>query len=286
MVYTAIPMKTIVSSPSALVDIVQQGCPGSSKTTLRSWLREGRILIDGKPAKTLDIQLQAGMCVTLGPRKKFADNGLKILYEDRDLIVIDKPAGLLSVATDHQKENCAHAILKRRYHTRRVFPVHRLDRDTSGILVFAYTESARDHLKKQFEVHTISREYCALVQGSPSPAQGTWKSYLVEEKNFYVRSTGSERGRLAITHYNALQSNGTYTLLRLKLETGRKNQIRVQTKEAGCPILGDEKYNPSLTEEEHRLCLHATRLAFLHPRLNKTLSFTSSPPAFFERLVR
>lgn len=279
-------MKMVVSSPSILADIVQQGCPGCSKNSLRSWLREGRILVDGKPAKALDTPLKTGMCVTLGPRNIFAENGLKILYEDRDLVVIDKPAGLLSVATDHQKENCAHAILKRRFHTRRVFPVHRLDRDTSGILVFAYSEKARDDLKKQFEAHTIEREYCALAQGTPSPDQGTWKSYLVEEKNFYVRSTGSERGRLAITHYTVLKSNSKFALLKLKLETGRKNQIRVQAKEAGCPLLGDEKYNPSLTEEEHRLCLHATRLAFRHPCLGKILAFTSAPPAFFDRLAR
>ncbi len=283
------PMKVIVSSPSTLEGIMQQGCPGSSKNTLREWLREERILINGKPAKPrtpLDTPLQPGVCVTLGPRKKFGPKGLEILYEDRDLVVIDKPAGLLSVATDHQKESSVHAILKQRYHTRRVFPVHRLDRDTSGILVFAYTEEARDHLKKQFEVHSIEREYCALVQGAPTPAQGSWRSYLIEEKNFYVRSTGSERGRLAITHYSVIKSNRTFTLLQLKLETGRKNQIRVQAKEAGCPILGDEKYNPSLTEEEHRLCLHATRLAFQHPTRQKTLTYTSPPPAFFQKLVK
>lgn len=279
-------MKITLLSPESLVDVVQRGCPGCSKNSLRSWLSEERILIDGKPAKSLDTPLKAGVCVTLAPRKKFASKGLTILYEDQEVIVIDKPAGLLSVATDHQKAACVHNVLKQRYHTRRVFPVHRLDRDTSGILVFAYTEQARDHLKKQFEAHTIEREYCALVQGSPTPAQGTWRSYLVEEKNFFVRSTLDKRGRLAITHYTVLKTNGKFSLLRLKLETGRKNQIRVQAKDAGFPILGDEKYNPLLTEEEHRLCLHATRLAFQHPSRRKTLAYTSPPPNFFEKLAR
>lgn len=279
-------MKKTISSPTTLIDVIQQGCPGCSKNDLRSWLHEKRILIDGKPAKTLDTNLQEGMCVSLGPRKKFASHGVEILYEDRDLVVIDKPSGLLSVATDHQKEHCVHSILKRRFHTRRVFPVHRLDRDTSGILVFAYTEEARDHLKKQFEVHTIAREYNAVVQGAPSPTQGTWESYLVEEKNFFVRTASKERGQLAITHYKIEQANAQFALLNLKLETGRKNQIRVQAKEAGCPLLGDEKYNPSLGKKQHRLCLHAIRLAFMHPTTKKTLVFISPPPVFFQKLVK
>ncbi len=278
-------MKKIISSPTTLLDVMQQECPGCSKNDVRSWLRGGRITIDGNLAKTLDIHLKEGMCVALGPRAKFASHGIKILYEDRDLIVIEKPSGLLSVATAQIKEHCVHAILKSRFHTRRVFPVHRLDQDTSGILVFAYTERTRDHLKKQFEAHTIEREYCAVVQGVPSPFQGTWTSYLIEGKDYFVRTSKKNQGQLAITHYKIEKASKTCALLRLTLETGRKNQIRVQAKEAGCPLLGDEKYNPSLDQGKQRLCLHALRLAFTHPTTKKTMVFTSPPPAFFEKLV-
>ncbi len=279
-------MKKNITPLPTLFEIVLQRYPDSSKTTIRSWLREERLLIDGKPASSLDTPLSQETSFSLAPKKKYISSRIEILYEDKDLVVVDKPAGLLSVATDHQKTYCVHTILKRRYHTRRVFPVHRLDRDTSGVLVFAYSEHSRDDLKKQFEAHTIEREYYALVKGSPTPSQGTWKSYLVEEKNFFVRSTLDKRGKIAITHYSVLKTNGVVSLLRLSLETGRKNQIRVHAKDAGHPLIGDEKYNPSLSEEEHRLCLHAGRLAFQHPRLEKKLEFKSPSPYFFERLVR
>ena len=245
---------------------LQELYPDSSKTTLRKWVAQGRVLPDGN----------------LLPRKKYARGGIEILYEDKEIVVIEKPAGLLSVATDFDKRS-AHDILKRRYHRAQVFPVHRLDQDTSGILVFAYTERAKDALKEQFEAHDIQREYEALVLGRLDPAKGTWKSHLIEGKNFYVMSGKS--GKLAITHYSTEQAGTLISSITVRLDTGRKNQIRVQASDAGHPILGDFKYGyrgPKLK----RLYLHARKLGICHPRTNKTLEFlsTSTIQEEFQRL--
>jgi 23S rRNA pseudouridine1911/1915/1917 synthase len=230
--------------------------PDSSKTTLRKWIAQGRVLPDG----------------SLLPRKKYARCGIEILYEDKEIIVIEKPAGLLSVATPLDRRS-AHDILKQRYYRAQVFPVHRLDKETSGVLVFAYTPRARDALKEQFEKHDIDREYEAIVIGNITPPNGTWKSHLFEGKNFYVMS--GKHGKLAVTHYQTILSSNDLSLIRIRLETGRKNQIRVQSSDAGHPVLGDQKYGyrgPKLK----RLYLHARKLGIKHPVTKKEIEFLSS----------
>lgn len=252
-----------------LLEKLEQLFPDSSRTSLREWVQQGRIIVDGKIAN--DVHKEVGKQeVTLAQRKKFAREGVEILYEDREIVVVDKPAGLLAVATAYQKELCLHQILKRRFYKAQVFPVHRLDRETSGVLVFAYTPRARDKLKELFEKHDLEREYEAVVSGTPSPSKGTWQSLLVEDSNYHVRS--SPLGRLATTHYQVLATKKGKSLLSIKLETGRKNQIRVHTSDAGHPILGDLKY---LGKEADRLYLHAKFLSFAHPITGKLLKFSS-----------
>lgn len=230
--------------------------PDSSKNTLRKWIAQGRVMSDG----------------SLSPRKKYAKGGVEILYEDKEIVVIEKPEGLLSVATPLDRR-CAHDILKQRYLRAQVFPVHRLDKETSGVLVFAYTQRAKEALKEQFEKHDIVREYEAIVVGEIAPQSGTWKSHLVEGKNFYVRS--GKHGKLAITHYETIAKGKGLSLISVRLETGRKNQIRVQSSEAGHPVVGDEKYGYRGPETK-RLYLHACRLGFIHPVTKKAMEFQSS----------
>ncbi len=213
----------------------------------------------------------------MGRRAKVIFDDLKILYEDRDLVVIDKPAGLLSVATDFELGRSAHSILKRRFHRPHITPVHRLDRETSGLLVFAHSDAARLGLKAQFEEHSIKREYRAIVYGILPEKKGTFESYLSEDARYFVRSGDPDRGKLAITHYEVIEQRKEQSVLRVFLETGRKNQIRVHLSEAGFPIVGDKKYGNE-DDQAPRLYLHALELGFIHPVTQKELHFHSPSP--------
>lgn len=270
-------MKAKVQENSYLLDVLQTLSPDSSKNTLKSWVEKGRVWVDGALAKKANLELKKGQQVSVGPKASFTDEGIKILYEDRYLVVLDKPETLLSVATLKEEERTVHTILKRRL-GKAVFAVHRLDRDTSGLMMFAYTKEAQTRLKKQFEVHAVLRHYIALVQGQLNPKSGTWKSYLQEDATYRVYSAPT--GQLAITHYEVLDEKPTFSCVRFALETGRKNQIRVHCKDAGHSILGDEKYGSTI-DPYHRLCLHAFQLEFVHPFTQKELSFKSPLPAVF-----
>ena len=244
--------------------------PESSRSTLRKWLKAGRIIVNGKKILEPRFQVEEDAIITLKEKQKFLDLDIEILYEDRDLIVVNKPDGVLSVATVFQAEETAHGVLKKLY--RRVFPVHRLDRETSGVMVFALSEEAREGLKVQFHTHSIHREYHAIVRGKVE-GSGTWKCRLLEDANYYVRP--HPKGDVAITHYTVLNSRGKTTAIKFVLETGKKNQIRAQSLAAGFPILGDQKYGDTASG---RLHLHAYGLDFIHPVTKKRLSFKSPVP--------
>src|SRR3972149_1880710 len=210
------------------------------KNTLRSFLRSGRVFVDGSMVKKGNTPLLPGQRVEIEKKSRILEKGIKILYEDHHRVFIDKPQGLLSVATDFHKDQTAHAILKRRFSSHIVYPVHRLDRDVSGVMVFAYSCEARSHFKKLFHDHLVDRQYLALVEGNFTSAKGTWKSCLVEDRDLRVKT--APQGKEAITHYRVLNQSPKETFLEIKLETGRKNQIRVHCQEAGHPIVGDKKY--------------------------------------------
>ncbi|QVL56913.1 MAG: RluA family pseudouridine synthase [Simkaniaceae bacterium] len=244
--------------------------PDSSKSNLRKWIKAGRIAVDGIKSVEPHLEVNDSMVITLKDKKKFLDFDIEVLYEDRDLIVVNKPEGVLSVATVFQTEETVHGVLKKEF--RRVFPVHRLDRETSGVMVMALTEEARVGLKKQFHTHSIHREYRAIVRGKLE-GSGTWRCRLKEDANYFVRP--HPRGDLAITHYTVLNCRGKTTAIRFILETGKKNQIRAQSLAAGFPILGDQKYGDTSSS---RLHLHAYGLDFIHPVTNKKMSFKSPVP--------
>lgn len=260
-----------------ILDALSHYFPDSSKATLRSWLKQGRIVFEGNRVISAKTPLKSGVSFEVLARATFIENDIKIVYEDEDLVVIDKPEKFLSVALDHGNADNVHAVLKRRA-KKAVYPVHRLDRDTSGILVFAYSSEARSGLKKLFAEHAIERVYMALVEGFLNPSRGKWESHLKEDASYFVRS--SPEGKKAITHFETIKTGRHSSLVRFTLETGRKNQIRVQAAQAGHPILGDRKYgNPHQLKK--RLCLHAHVLGFKHPCTGKYLRFTSPLPTFF-----
>lgn len=279
-------MSWTVQTPSSLIETLTHFAPDSSKNTVRGWIKQGRIEVNGHMVKDPLYPVKTGHVVSLGQKKNFIDDGVEILYEDKSLVVVYKPEGVLSVATDFDIKYNVHTFLKRRLPFRRVYPVHRLDRETSGVMMFAYTEQAKDHLKDQFEQHSIDRNYIAIVEGNVEPKQGVWQSYLAEDDAYVVKSVkGSEKGKLAVTHYTVLQSRKNTTLLSLVLETGRKNQIRVHCKEAGHPIVGDKKYGS--TAFASRVYLHAAVLGFIHPVTGKKMVFERKPsPEFFRRFPK
>lgn len=255
--------------------------PNSSKNTLRSWIKEGRVQVDRRVIKLPNKEINAGQLVEVGQRKKFIQQDIEILYEDNDLVVIDKPSGLLSVSAAYEKGDTAHAVLKNHFHPKRVLIVHRLDQDTSGVMVFALNETACTGLKKLFAAHDIQREYAAVVEGKMFEGEGTWESYLLEDKNYYVHETDDpDVGEKAITHFKIKKASKKYTWLLLKLETGKKNQIRVHCQAAGHPVVGDRKYGAT-SNPIKRLCLHAQLLAFKHPITKKDIKCESPIPTEF-----
>jgi len=278
-------MKHTASNDLPIIEALLLISPQSSKNTLRSWIKEGRVQVDGIPVLNASTLVHKDQLVTVGQRKKMIRSDIPILYEDQDIVVIDKPSGLLSVSTVFEKGETAHALLKAHYHPRKVFVVHRLDQDTSGVIVFALNQEANDRLKELFKEHDIERAYTAIVEGQLSIPNGTWKSFQYEDSQYVVHETEDEtHGRLAITHFRTLTTTKRYTALELRLETGRKNQIRVHCQSVGHSIVGDKKYG-AVSNPIKRLCLHAHLLAFQHPFSKKKMRFESLMPEEFKRLI-
>jgi tRNA pseudouridine32 synthase/23S rRNA pseudouridine746 synthase/23S rRNA pseudouridine1911/1915/1917 synthase len=241
-------------------------------------VRQGRILIDQEAATRLDTELEPGQTVFFEEHKrKYDRSGLNIVYEDNHLVIIDKPSGLLSVASNFEAKETAHAMLKKRYYPKMVYVVHRLDQDTSGLLLFTTHHESFVALKKALKDRNIKRTYLAIVEGKLE-GKGTWNSYLYEDESYVVHVTDdAKKGEQAITHYEALNFKSGFTLVRFTLDTGKKNQIRVQAAHAGHPIAGDNKYGAKKSRFK-RLCLHATNLELMHPHTNKKLVFASPCP--------
>jgi len=226
---------------------------------------------------------------SLASSAKFLPKGLAVLYEDKDILVVDKPAGLLAVATEREKSRTAHSILtdyirkgcgRSRKH---LYVVHRLDRDTSGTLIFAKSEEAKLRLQDRWK--QTEKKYLAVVHGRCENNSGTITSYLAEDKRYNVyTTTDSTKGKLSQTAYTVLRMTKRYTLLELVLLTGRKNQIRVHLAGIGHPIVGDTKYGKE-DDPQPRMALHARSISFKHPFSGKELSFTSGVPLFFSTLV-
>ena len=223
----------------------------------------------------------AGARVTLGGAGVAPfPSALGLVFEDDDILVIDKPPGLLTIATPHERERTVYHLLwdylQASRPARRLFVVHRLDRDTSGLLVFAKSPRAKRHLQAQFEARRVERSYVAMVEGRVADDEGTLESRLVEDRSLRVRS--GPHGKVAVTHYQVRERRRDRTVLDLRLGTGRRHQIRVQLAERGHPIVGDTAHGARAVRHG-RLCLHASQLGFAHPRTNERVHFESAPPS-------
>jgi len=269
-------------------------CPEVKRTKVRQWLKHGSVHVNGRSTTRFDHPLQVGDSVSILARfearaERLLPPGMKVVFEDASLTVIEKPAPLLSMASATEREKTAYAFLTnyvRRgdpQRRERVWIVHRLDRETSGLMVFAKTEEAKRALQENWG--KAEKRYLAVVEGSPPAEQGVLSSHLDENGPFRVYSAPrSERTRHAVTRYRVLKRMASTALVELALETGRRNQIRVHLADADCPIVGDQKYE-ARTNPARRLALHSSSLQFEHPLSGEVLRFESVlPPALAQLL--
>ncbi|MFA6915999.1 MAG: RluA family pseudouridine synthase [Parachlamydiales bacterium] len=272
-----------------LLDALIIKFPDCTKTTVRDWIKQGRIAVDKTVVKIPSQEVDSGQDISLLPPRRKIDDAIlptcRIIFEDPHIVVVEKKSGSLSVETDKSSLSSVHSDLKQRYHPNKVFVVHRLDQGTSGLMVFARTQTAFTHLKGQLEKRSMHREYIAIVKGKPKEPVGTWHTRVFEDKNFHVHVIQNpNEGEEAITHYETLAYRNPYTVIRAKLETGKKNQIRVHCQHAGIPIVGDDRYGGDMGSTK-RLLLHAYTLELDHPINRKKLVFYSPIPRVFPYFV-
>jgi RluA family pseudouridine synthase len=278
-----------------LLDRLRALYPESSTRARKQWLEAGRVRVNGQVVRRAVAEVRADDRVELASPAAVFPAPLRLVHEDDEVIVIDKPPGLLTIATPHERERTAYRMLfayvaagSRRAaggpaRRDRLFIVHRLDRETSGLLCFARSLGAKRALQAQFAARAVRRVYVAAVEGSVREDRGVLADRLAEDRSLRVRPTGDRRrGREAITHYRVLERLRSTTLLELTLVTGRRGQIRAQLAHAGHPIVGDRDHG-SHRDPLRRLCLHATRLGFRHPR-GHAMDFESAAPEAFRRV--
>lgn len=282
-----------IKAEGELLNFLYDAFPNRSRNSVKSILRRRQVSINGRETTQFNDKLQAGDYVTVvkneAAKRLSALVGIEIIYEDDDVIVINKEEGLLSVATEKNEfytvYNQMMEYVKDKHPRNRIFILHRLDQDTSGIMILAKTEQAKNYLQNNWYERVPERSYLALVEGEVEPGEGRIESYLMETKTFYVYSTEDDEGLHAITHYERLQVKNGYSLLDVRLETGRKNQIRVHMKDLGHPVVGDKKYGAD-SDPIRRLGLHARAIAFIHPRSKKLMRFETKIPRAFKRLIK
>lgn len=280
----------VIKEEMELLDFLLENKVKSSRNSIKSVLSRGQVVVDGKIVKQFNYLLQPGQTIKIADNKTAQIQselvGISILHEDEDIIVIEKEAGVLSIATGRQQDLTAHKQLKiyvqQKNPANRIYVVHRLDRDTSGVMIFAKSEEIKQRMQDNWKTMVKERIYTTLVDGEVKDETGTIETWLTENpKSFKVHSSFRDNGgQHAVTHYKKIKSNGITTLLEVQLETGRKNQIRVHMSDIGHPVVGDKKYG-STTNYLKRLGLHATTIAFHHPTSRKLVRFTSPVPKAF-----
>ena len=281
-----------VKEESKLMDFLIMSMPQRKRTTIKNLLSHNQVAVNGVPTTQFDTPLAPDDEVKVNLSREFRvfyNRRLKLVYEDDDIIVVNKGYGLLSMGTDKIKDGTAYSILrdylKWKDPRNKIFIVHRLDRDTSGLMVFAKSVEAKERLQHNWNNMVLSRKYLAVVEGNPDPEEGEVRSYLAENSRFEVYSTNNpEEGQLAVTRYKTLRSRNGLSLMEVSLDTGRKNQIRVHMKDLGHPITGDRRYGAK-SSPIHRMALHAQTLRFVHPITRKDMNFSTPIPASFAKLV-
>lgn len=280
----------IVKSQGTLLPFLLSEVRDKSRNTVKNFLARRQVLVDGAVVTRFDAPLKPGQTVTLLPPESAgtAELPFAVLYEDRDLLVVDKPAGLLSMANEKEKRRTAYRMVTDYVRARepggRVFIVHRLDRDTSGVLVFAKNEAMKRSLQDNWEKLVQRRGYLAAVEGTLPQKEGEIRSFLRETATHLVYSAPKGHGaKEAITRFRVCSENRGYTLVEVSIDTGRKNQIRVHMQDLGCPVAGDRQYGAA-TDPMGRLALHAHELILTDPRTRQIMTLRASLPTGFRKL--
>ena len=287
-------LKFNVDKTITLFDSLTEFMPNTSRSKLRKMLTEGRIHVDNSPEHKAKRELAPGSQIeilsrvkalesTPAPVSKQKKSNLNVLWEDEAILVVEKPAGLLSIATNKLERDTLHArcvdYIRHEDETNWCYIVHRLDRDTSGVMVFARHQRHKEYLQNQFAEREVHRTYHALVEGRPKQMQGTAREWLVEDKNLFVKRVKStfHGSKEAITHWEVADTDNHTSLIQISIETGRRHQIRMAMRSLGCPVVGDELHGAE-SNAFSRVCLHASSLEFLHPEPDEPVRDESKIP--------
>lgn len=286
--YTGYPVKR----ETTLLEFLMNDVPGNSRTKAKKLLSLKMVFVDKVITTKFDTPLRPGQLVQIalkGNPHELKSKYVELLYEDPFIIVVRKATGIVSVPIPGTRELSVKSILdeyvKRRNSRFSVHTIHRLDRGTSGIMMFAKRREIQQDIIQHWHEAIVDRRYVAVVEGKMEKDNGTISSWLSDDKKYMVFSSPvNNGGKYAVTHYKTIKRNENYSLVELRLETGRTNQIRVHMKDLGHPVVGDEKYgHPS--EAIGRLCLHAFRLNLIHPTTGELLKFESDIPEEFKKLL-
>jgi 23S rRNA pseudouridine1911/1915/1917 synthase len=287
-------IKTLkVQKEAPLLEFLYQRIPTEPRTTVKRYLTNHQILVNGSCLTQYNFALCKNDVVEITKRPnqvvKEEKTDLDIIYEDKDFVVINKPAGLLSVESDNVKQNTAYRMvetyIRKKDKAARIYQVHRIDKETSGVLIFVKSEAFRNLLFEKWNEWVKKREYLAICEGIFDKKQGTVKSYLQEDIHHLMHSSLDKKGQLSVTHYQVIKENTKFSYVDVVIDSGRKNQIRVHLGEMGHKIIGDEKYEAT-SNPIGRLGLHAYKLELIHPITKKQLSFTAKIPSEFNRFFK
>lgn len=281
-------MKLIVKKDGLLLDYLYQNLD-MPKKRIKQYLTHKAIYVNNQRTTKFDYPVVTGMTITIDTESKHKSSlPFEVLFEDDHIIVVNKPSGLLTVATEKEKDRTLFHIVRdyliAKNKTARVFIVHRLDKDTSGIVVLAKDEKTKNQLQENWNEFVSLREYVAVVQGHPTKGEDTIVQTLKETKTNLVYVSRQGDGKEAITHYKVVKESLHYSLLQVKIDTGRKNQIRVALASKRVPIVGDKKYGDAKSKES-RLYLHANRLKLYYPGIKKDILFETGVPVEFKKLM-
>ena len=277
-------MKYFVHGNSLLFDYLRNNIDGKSKNNIKSLLKNEVVFVNGKIVTKYNYVLCDGDVVEIN--KKKANNNINIIYEDNDIIVIDKPSKILTISNKNEKVNTLYRMvsdyLKKEH--KKVFIIHRLDFDTSGIIMFAKSQRVQKLYQDNWNDLAKIREYTAIVDGITAN-KGHIESYLKQTKTLLVYSSKNKDGLFAITDYEKIGGNSKYSMLKILISTGRRNQIRCHMADIGHPILGDYRYKCKINPID-RLCLHANRLEIINPITKELMVFNSNIPKEFNSIIK
>ena len=281
-------MKIVVKKDGELLEYLYENLD-MPKKRIKQYLTHGAIYVNNNRVKQYNYHVVTGMNINIDTESKNKKTlPFEVLFEDDHIIVVNKPSGLLTIATAKEKERTLYHIVREylvsKENHAKVFIIHRLDKDTSGIVVLAKDEKTKNQLQENWNEYVSLREYVAVVHGHLKESGGRVIQNLMETKTNLVYVSRNNEGKEAITNYKVIKENDNYSLVNVSIETGRKNQIRVAFQSLRHPIVGDKKYGDK-KDRESRLYLHANRLKMYYPILKKDILFETANPQEFKKIM-